>query len=175
MRGDAPVVDVDGRLNPAVVARARGADPGRPPNLLAQADVDVRSGSDGGEGAGFVPATNGTFHAPLTAAKPRPAPERRSCPSPSLGESQPSADPYVIEVTLSNPYTFRQTTIANVTSLLAAVGIVALGIAVIVAAADRPPLHDPAPPADRGVPRAGRGRLHPAHRPGRRPRRARPS
>ena len=46
-----------------------------------------------------------------------------------------SAYPYLIEVRLSNPHTFRQTAIANVTSLLAAVGVVALGLTIIVASA----------------------------------------
>ena len=42
-----------------------------------------------------------------------------------FGRRQPRA--VRIEVTLSNPYTFRATTLANVTSLLAAVALVALG------------------------------------------------
>ena len=41
----------------------------------------------------------------------------------------------MIVVRLSNPYTFRQTAIDNVTTVTAAVGALALGIAVIVAAA----------------------------------------
>ena len=56
---------------------------------------------------------------------------RRSCRYHSTG----SIDSYIIGVSLENPYTVRQTTLANVTSLLAAVGVVALGLAMIVAAA----------------------------------------
>ncbi|HEX8024839.1 MAG TPA: HAMP domain-containing sensor histidine kinase, partial [Candidatus Limnocylindrales bacterium] len=43
--------------------------------------------------------------------------------------------PYAIEVTLSNPYTYRQTAIANVTGLIAIIGLAALAAAVIVSAA----------------------------------------
>ena len=49
--------------------------------------------------------------------------------------SSGSIDSYIIGVSLANPYTVRQTTLANVTSLLAAVGVVALGLAMIVATA----------------------------------------
>jgi signal transduction histidine kinase len=42
--------------------------------------------------------------------------------------------PYAIEVTLSNPYTFRAAAIANVTGLLAIIGLVGLAVAVVVAA-----------------------------------------
>jgi two-component system sensor histidine kinase BaeS len=42
---------------------------------------------------------------------------------------------YAIQVTLSNPYTFRASAIANLTGLLVAIGLFALALAVIVAAA----------------------------------------
>jgi signal transduction histidine kinase len=42
---------------------------------------------------------------------------------------------YALEVTLSNPYTFRATTLANVTGLLAAVALFALGLSVLVSTA----------------------------------------
>ncbi len=42
--------------------------------------------------------------------------------------------PYAIEVTLSNPYTFRATAIANLTGLIAVIGLLALGVAVVVSA-----------------------------------------
>jgi signal transduction histidine kinase len=43
--------------------------------------------------------------------------------------------PFAVEVSLSNPYTFRATAVSNVAALLAATALFALGLAVIVAAA----------------------------------------
>ncbi len=43
--------------------------------------------------------------------------------------------PYVVHVSLSNPYTYRATAIANVTGLLAAVALFALGLSVVVSSA----------------------------------------
>ena len=57
----------------------------------------------------------------------------------------------MIDVRLSNPFTYRQADLANVTSLLAAVGVVALGLAVDRRRRARAPLHDAAAPPDRGV------------------------
>ena len=117
---------------------------------------------------------NGTFHATL-AAPARPGQTQET--------DDRAADPYhgrrrersrtSIEVTLSNPYTFRATAIANVTTVCSPPSaLLALGLAVIVAAAHGPPVHDPAPPADRGVarpsPRATSASRDPARRgPGR--------
>jgi methyl-accepting chemotaxis protein len=42
---------------------------------------------------------------------------------------------YSVEVTLSNPYTFRATALGNVTGLLAAIALFALGLSVVVSAA----------------------------------------
>ena len=130
----APVIGANGAVNPAVVARMRSqatilAD------LLAQADVDFVFGVDL-EGDGFVPATNGAFHASLQAAAVPGQSREDLRAAPFRHEAIRNRLPpyYVIEVTLSNPYTFRQTAIANVTSLLAAVGVVALGLAIVVAA-----------------------------------------
>ena len=78
--------------------------------------------------------------------------------------------PYALQVTLSNPYTFRATALANVTGLLAAIALFALGLSVVVSAVHGAPVHDPAPPPDRGVARPGRGRPHPARATDRGPR-----
>ena len=103
-------------------------------DAIAQSDVQIRLFVDGGEGVGWVPVENGAFGARVSIEPPTGT--REAVESvPYYLHSASSIDPYIIEVTLSNPYTFRQTTVANVTSLLAAVGIVALGIAIIVAAA----------------------------------------
>ena len=128
-----PVIGADGRANPVVMARLD--DQQRVlADLLAQADVDVVIGINAGEGIGFVPARDGTFHAQLL-AEPVAGQSRENLRAAPFGhEAVQSRFPYVIEVTLSNPYTFRQTAIANVTSLLAAVGVVALGLAIVLAA-----------------------------------------
>ena len=131
----APVVDWDtNTVNPAVLEQFDRqkliiAD------LLAQADVDIVLGLPRGEGGAFVPAIGGSLHAPhvAEAAEGQALEPVRSDPF-SMVDVKTSY-PFLIEVRLSNPHTFRQTAIANVTSLLAAVGIVALGLAIIVAAA----------------------------------------
>jgi two-component system sensor histidine kinase BaeS len=130
-----PVVDfATNTVNPAVIARFEDehqilAD------LLGQADVDIVLGLPNADGSGFVPANGGSFHAALK-AQPGEGQTRESLQVEPLDRmSTESPYPYVIEVRLSNPHTFRQTAIANVTSLLAAVGVVALGLTIIVAAA----------------------------------------
>lgn len=129
-----PVIGPDNVVNPVVIERLQGQDQVLA-DLLAQADVDIVLGVDRGEGVGFVPAVNGAFHASLR-AEPVAGQARESLRAePYWDTAVQSAFPYTIGVTLSNPYTFRQTAIANVTSLLAAVGVVALGLAIVVAAA----------------------------------------
>ncbi len=104
-------------------------------DLLAQADVDIALGLPYPEGGSFLPAIGGTFHAEhaIEPAEGQTREAIRAGPYRMIDTATPY--PFVIEVSLSNPHTFRQTVIANVTSLLAAVGIVALGLTIIVAAA----------------------------------------
>jgi signal transduction histidine kinase len=130
-----PVVDFKtNTVNPAVIARFED-DQQVIADFLAQADVDIVLGLPKNEGAGFVPATGGSFHAALNANPGEGQTREHIQAEPYWRESTKSRYPYVIEVSLSNPYTFRQTAIANVTSLLAAVGVVALGVTIIVASA----------------------------------------
>ena len=100
---------------------------------LAQANVDVVLGRPGPDGE-LEPARNGSFHAELQAGPHKGQSREALQADPTVGVSTISPYPYLIKVQLSDPYTFRQAAIANVTSLLAAVGIVALGLAIIVAA-----------------------------------------
>jgi signal transduction histidine kinase len=135
----APVVFADNVINPTVAAsireRTRAAFIA---DLLAEADVDIVIGLPSvgnGDVQALVPAQGGTFH--LVAEEPNRAGLRKE---PLTGRtllriSQESDDAYAIAIRLSNPYTFRQTAIDNVTTVTAAVGVLALGIAVIVAAA----------------------------------------
>lgn len=131
----APVVDFGtNQVNPAVIAAFEDQESFLT-DFLARADVDIVLGLPAGEGAGFVPAANGAFHAEHSGQLGEGQTREPLTAEPFWRVATKSAYPYVIEVQLSNPHTFRQTTIANVTSLLAAVGIVALGLSVIVAAA----------------------------------------
>jgi len=130
--GGGPVV-IGTELNPDV-RRTLGQQVILLADLVAQADIDLVILVDMGDGAGPVPVTGGTFHAAITTA-PLTGTRETLQVGPITRNATKSIDPYIIQVRLSNPYTFRQATLSNVTSLLAAVGIVALGIAVIVAAA----------------------------------------
>jgi signal transduction histidine kinase len=135
LRVDQPVVDFKtNRVNSAVIAAFEDQQ-GFLTDFLARADVDIVLGLPASEGAGFVPATNGSFHAVHTGEPGEGQTREPLTAEPFWRVATKSVYPYVIEVQLSNPHTFRQTSIANVTSLLAAVGIVALGLSVIVAAA----------------------------------------
>jgi signal transduction histidine kinase len=137
--GVAPVVNTEGVLNPAVGAALRSDVYQRfMADRLAEADVDIVIGlrpTETGDVAGIVPAANGSFHAAVESPS-RPGLTQESLVAEPLRRVATfSPFPYVIEVRLSNPYTFRQVTIDNVTTIAAAVGAVALGIAVLVAAA----------------------------------------
>ncbi|HEX5015056.1 MAG TPA: HAMP domain-containing sensor histidine kinase [Candidatus Limnocylindrales bacterium] len=125
-----PVVAGD-QLDPAAALRLRGSVEGIA-NFIAQSDVEILLAIDPGEGGALVPVA--TFTSPIT-IRPSTGTQEPLVVGPVSQYSSQSVDPYVIAVRLSNPYTFRQTTLANVTSLLAAVGVVALGLAMIVAAA----------------------------------------
>jgi two-component system, OmpR family, sensor histidine kinase BaeS len=128
-----PVVYRNGLVDPAVIAfldtpsqRQILAD------RLGQADVRIEFGRTTPEG--FDAASNGRIVAPLL-ARPRPGQSREPTSAGYYLEVQSQLIPYGIQVTLSNPYTSRAMIIANVASLLAAVGLLALGLSVIVAAA----------------------------------------
>jgi signal transduction histidine kinase len=131
----APVIDIKtNTVNPEVTALLEIQGPAIA-NLLAQADVDIALYLPASAGSGTVPAPAGTFHAPVSVEPGQGQTQEPLQVAPFRLDSTHGTYPYVIEVRLSNPHTFRQTAIANVTSLLAAVGIVALGITMIVAAA----------------------------------------
>ena len=136
---DEPVVLADNTVNPRVVAALRSrtrvsfiAD------QLAEADVDYSLGLPTigqGDLVGIVPAANGTFHAAADEPGRLGLKKESLSAEPLLRPAQNSPYAYVIQVRLSNPYTFRQAAIDNVTTVTAAVGALALGIAVLVAAA----------------------------------------
>jgi signal transduction histidine kinase len=139
LAGGAPVVSAGNVVNPEV-ASALSSDAYQRfmADRLAEADIDIVLGlraQGSGDAAPIEPATDGLFHAPVEEPS-RPGLTKESLVAdPIRRVATLSPYPYVIEVRLSNPYTFRQVTIDNVTTIAAAVGAVALGIAVIVAAA----------------------------------------
>ncbi len=133
-----PVIDSDGLVERRVIDGLE--DPGVR-NLIAdqvaQADVIVRIGftqSAEGDRPQFVPATNGTVSL-LRQAPPDPGQQRERTAVTRYVASGPVGRQYTIEVTLADPYTYRATAINNVTGLLAAIALFALGLAVVVSAA----------------------------------------
>jgi signal transduction histidine kinase len=128
-----PVVGLSGVVDPGVVVDLSGASMQRIlADRLAQADVSIVIGTltDGT----FVPASSGTFSASHQ-AEPQPGQLREAL----IGEPvqyrvSSEFSPFVVQVILSNPYTFRATAIANVTGLLLIIGLLSLGVSVVVAA-----------------------------------------
>jgi signal transduction histidine kinase len=128
-----PVVGPTNILDPAVAASLNSAVQQRIlADYLGHADVQVRLGV--GDGTNFRPAPNGTFIAELRAQPETGQTRENLSPEPLRLPVTNTLFPYVVEVTLSNPYTFRATAVANVTGLLIAIGLLALGLAMIVAA-----------------------------------------
>ncbi len=137
--GQAPVVTADNLVARPVVAALSSEIFGRLiADDFAEADVDIVLGLPtvgSGDAIGFVPASNGRIHIAVSSPG-RPGLTKETLKAEPLEVTADwSAQPFVIHVQLSNPYTFRQTAIDNVTTVTAAVGTLALGIAVIVAAA----------------------------------------
>jgi signal transduction histidine kinase len=134
IRAGKDVVGADGVVDEAVVIELS-----RTKNLtfvadrIAQADVRFRLGLLPAGGT-FEPAANGGFLA-AEQASPEPGQTReRLTSTPLYVRLASAAVPYAVEVTLVNPYTFRASALANVTGLIAIIGLVALLVAVIVAA-----------------------------------------
>lgn len=131
--GIRPVVGEDGVVDPGVVVELGRSAQGRIlADRLAQADVRIVIGLVvGGE---FRPASNGEFRA-VHQAQPQPGQLReRLTGDPVAFDVTSSFSPYRVVVTLSDPYTFRATAIANVTGLLLITGLLALGVSIVVAA-----------------------------------------
>jgi signal transduction histidine kinase len=134
-----PVILSNNQVNPNVSAILGSTGQSRIiADLLAEADVDIVLGlpaTGGGDAGTVVPASGGIFHASVQSPS-RLGLAKEVLRAAPLQRIATSGDfPYVIEVRLSNPYTFRQSAIDNVTTVTAAVGILALGISVLVAAA----------------------------------------
>jgi signal transduction histidine kinase len=134
-----PIVSPSDTLDPVVAAFL--ANPTNQRFLaddLAQADLQVSLGlitRDGLGNAVLVPAVDGKLTAPLE-AKPRPGQARDDIP---YNDPQPTAVQqnslfeYGIQVELSNPYTYRASTVGAIFSLLIVIAIAGLLLSVVVA------------------------------------------
>src|SRR5262245_57143705 len=138
--GTNAVVRADNTVNPAF-ARAMRSDAFSRfmADQLAEADVDVVVGqlpTAGGDSGAMVPAVGGSFHVDVEASSETGLglTQEQLMADPITWSARSSRYPYVIGVQLSNPWTARQTALGNLASVTAAAGLVALGIAVIVAA-----------------------------------------
>jgi signal transduction histidine kinase len=133
----APVVGLDNEVNPVVVEAMADA---RVQHIIAdyfgQADVRVEFGQwiQNGETSAFTPSADGTFLAPLRIAPTNGQTQEATSVDPYTVTGGTVWGPYAVRVTLSNPYTFRAQAIGNVTGILAAIALFALGLSVIVSA-----------------------------------------
>jgi two-component system sensor histidine kinase MtrB len=136
--GRSPVVGADGILDEDVVEVLD--TPGLQAFItdrLGQADVTARFGVTVavGDRTTFIPAQNGTFQMNLQ-APPRAGQSREAATAVTERYGGGSAfQRYTLEITLANPSTYRASALANLTSLLAAIALFALGLAVVVSAA----------------------------------------
>jgi signal transduction histidine kinase len=132
-----PVVGVDGSVDERVVEVLN--DPAIRAFItdrLGQADVVVRFGVSvsSGDRTIFVPSPNGTFQMNLQ-APPLTGQSREATSVIDWYGVGPVMSRYSLEITLANPSTYRASAIATLTGLLAAIGLFALGLSVVVSAA----------------------------------------
>lgn len=135
--GGDPVVSGNGVVHPAVVAILTDPQYTAPiADNFGQADVRLSFGfttTDGGEPT-FVPATNGLFPTIRLAAPPGERQTRERFSQTLYFAGGGALTRYTLAVTLADPYTYRAAALANVTGLLAAITLFALGLSVIVSA-----------------------------------------
>jgi len=138
--GGQPVVDSANQVDPTVAAALSDPSFLTPvANQVALADVSIQLGTliPIGTGEDRIEASpNGHFVGTMSA--PAPQGQQRESTTfvpepPVLGARTAAGWGYALEVQLVDPYTFRATTIANVTGLLLVVGIIGLALSVVVA------------------------------------------
>ena len=128
-----PVISPDGVVDPKVVVQLKQTGQERIlADQLAKADVHVRLGIE--VDRVFIPASGGDFSASLATEAGR-GQTRELITSDAVYYTVRAFPQYVVEVTLSNPYTYRATAIATTTGLLAIIGLAALVVSVVAAAA----------------------------------------
>jgi signal transduction histidine kinase len=129
-----PVISIDGEIDPVVALELSKASQQQfIAERLGQADVQYRLGTMvdgrflGASGAAFAAMDNAGGHS---------GQQREPVSSEIVVlENRSAPVPYAVEVVLSRPWTYRATAITNVTGLLAIIGLIALAVAVVVAAA----------------------------------------
>lgn len=132
------VVSDDRQIDEAVLLILLNRDQQRViADRLGQADVRIQFGllASTGEGFSFIPALAEPL---LMRLEAQPAAGQTQERTVVVSKTYPAGglfQPYAVEVTLSNPYTFRATALANVTGLLAAIALFALGLSVVVSTA----------------------------------------
>ncbi|MGP1675205.1 MAG: HAMP domain-containing sensor histidine kinase [Candidatus Limnocylindrales bacterium] len=134
--GNLPVIGANGSVNPRVLERLQEEDVrALIADTTAQADVIIRFGmtvTTGTETA-FVPLPEATVRLPLQAPAQRGQTRERT-EQRDYYAAGPVDGRYTVEITLADPYTYRATAIANLTGLLIAITLFALGLAVVVSA-----------------------------------------
>ncbi len=128
-----PVVGESGVVDPAVVVElGRTSQQRILADRLAKADVRIRLGTTAG--SAFAPANNGEFTALLEAVAPAGQTREPITSDEVVYTVTGTLSTYVVEVTLSNPYTYRATAITATTGLLAIIGILSLAVSIVAAA-----------------------------------------
>ncbi len=105
-------------------------------DTIAQADVLIEFGTPTltADGTTVVPAADGTLSGRLQAAAKKGQARDSISAGPARRTFATALPPWGVQVTLSNPYTYRASTLTQVTGLFIVVGLIAFIVAVIVAA-----------------------------------------
>jgi signal transduction histidine kinase len=128
-----PVVGQDNVVDAAVVVQLTRENQQRIlADRLGKADVRIRLGTD--QSGTFAPASNGEFDVPLKTDPLVGQTRERITSETIVYRVAGSFIPYVVEVTLSNPYTYRSTALATTTGLLFVIGLLALSVSIVAAA-----------------------------------------
>jgi signal transduction histidine kinase len=130
------MVTLENKLNPGVVSAFADENTQRfVADALAQSNVRVRFGTldRTTDIPVFIPAKEGTFQLPLHGVPQKGQSQELTTVGPKIVSAGNAYHPYTVEVTLSNPYTFRAQALANLTGLLAAIALVVLGLSVLTA------------------------------------------
>ena len=130
------MVTVENRLNPGVMNVFSDEDTQQfLADALAQSNVRIRFGTldPSTDIPVFIPAEDGTFTLPLRGLPQEGQTQELTTVGPKYASGGDAFHPFTVEVTLSNPYTFRAQALANLTGLLAAIALFVLGLSVVVA------------------------------------------
>jgi signal transduction histidine kinase len=130
------MVTLDNKLNPGVVREFADEDTQRfLADALAQSNARVRFGTwdPTTDIPVFIPADGGTFQFPLHGVPQVGQTQELTTVGPKVVSAGNVYHQYAVEVTLSNPYTFRAQALSNLTGLLAAIALITLGLSVLTA------------------------------------------